>query len=316
MTENRFRVSTFSRFVTTLIVLATITAEVSAAEPLLVRSVYLRLSEDIDVPAREAGVLSEISSAEGTLVNVGDLLAKVEDHEARLVRDRSVIEVEIARRQASKTIELEIARKSVVFAETELARAERSRQAVRGAVPQSEVDRLQLELDRAQALILQTEREITIAEETAKLKEAERDLAELRLARHSIVSPLKGRVIEHYKHRGEWVEPGENLLRLVRLDVLRAEGFVDAAELTEDPTGGSVTLVVNLPGRPQTEFKGRLVFVAPEVEPTTGQVLVRAEIENPELVLRPGLSAEMSIQPATSADQSLEETSVSREQPE
>ncbi len=268
-----------------------------AAEPIEVQSVYLRLSEDIDVPAMVPGVLSEMSAKEGALVEAGTLLAKVEDSEARLTRDRAAIEVEVAKRMADKSIEIDIAKKALTVAETELLRAERSRQAVKGAVPQAEIDRLQLEVDRAGAQIRQTERDAATAAATAKLKEAEHALAALKVERHVIASPLRGRVIEHYKHRGEWVEPGENVMRLVRLDTLRAEGFVDANSLARDLTGSAVSLKVDLPGRGTTEFRGTLVFVAPEVEPTTGQVLVRAEIENQALLLRPGLGARMLILP-------------------
>jgi RND family efflux transporter MFP subunit len=298
------------------IALAAVCELAGAVEPIAVQSVYLRLSEDIDVPAREAGVLSEIAANEGALVEADSVLARVEDREAQLVRDRAALEVEFAKRQADKTIELAIAQKAMIVAKTELERAERSRQAVRGAVPQAEIDRLQLDRDRAEAQIQQTKRDAATAEVTIKLKEAERDLAELHLERHTMRSPIAGRVIEHYKHRGEWVEPGENVLRLVRLDVLRAEGFVSATSLAKDPTGSPVTLHVNLPGRPEAVFEGRLVFVAPEVEPTTGQVLVRAEIVNKDLVLRPGLNASMSILPekdAASAGESSADVSSGTE---
>lgn len=269
----------------------------AAAEPIDVQSVYLTLSEDIDVPALVPGVLSELSAKEGALVEQGTPLAKVEDSEARLARDRAAIEVEVATRTADKTIEIAIAKKALTVAETELLRAERSRQAVKGAVPQAEIDRLQLEVDRAASEIRQRERDAATAAVTAKLKKAELALAELQLDRHVINSPLRGRVVEHYRHRGEWVEPGDNVLRLVRLDTLRAEGFVDVNALSTDLTGSAVSLNVDLPGRGTSEFRGKLVFIAPEVEPTTGQVLVRAEIENEELLLRPGLSARMTILP-------------------
>ena len=283
-----------------------------AAEPIEVQSVYLRLSEDIDVPALVPGLLSELSAKEGALVEQGAPLAQVEDSEARLARDRAALEIEVATRMADKAIELEIAKKALTVAETELLRAERSRQAVRGAVPQAEIDRLQLEVDRSAAQIRQTERDAATASVTAKLKKAEHALAELQLKRHMITSPLRGRVIEHYKHRGEWVEPGENVMRLVRLDTLRAEGFVDAKSLSTDLTGSAVSLKVDLPGRGTVEFPGELVFVAPEVEPTTGQVLVRAEIENEELLLRPGLGARMAILPTEASEKSQ---AVSSEEP-
>ncbi len=288
----------------------------SQFDPIEVQSVYLRLSEDIDVPAMVPGVLSEMGAQEGAFVEQGTLLARVEDSEARLTRDRAAIEVEVANRMADKAIEIEIAQKALAVAETELARAERSRQAIRGAVPQAEIDRLQLEVHRSTAEIRQTERDAATAVVTAKLKSAELSLAELKLNRHVINSPLRGRVIEHYKHRGEWVEPGENVMRLVRLDTLRAEGFVDAASLVTELSGATVSLKVDLPGRGTTEFPGELVFVAPEVEPTTGQVLVRAEIENQALLLRPGLSATMTIQPAPGLQEPKSPHAISTEAPQ
>jgi len=293
-----------------------IAAEDIASEPIEVQSVYLRLSEDIDVPAMVPGVLSEMNADEGGFVEPGTLLARVEDSEARLARDRAAIEVEVATRMADKDIEIEITRKALAVAETELARAERSRQAIRGAVPQAEIDRLQLEVDRAAAEIRQTERDAATAAVTARLKKAELALVEAKLNRHIIGSPLRGQVIEHYKHRGEWVEPGENVMRLVRLDTLRAEGFVDAAALGTDLSGSMVSLKVDLPRRGTTEFRGVLVFVAPEVEPTTGQVLVRAEIENPNLQLRPGLGATMTILPSRGTHEPPEPHATSAEAPQ
>ena len=45
--------------------------------------------------------------------------------------------------------------------------------------------------------------------------------------------------------------------------------------------------------------KGKIVFVSPEIDPVNAQVRVWAEVENPDLSLRPGLQAEMIIDPAS-----------------
>ena len=268
---------------------------IRAAEPITVQSVYLLLSDEIDVPAREAGVLASVRVAEGRFASEGELLANVEDREARLARDRVALEVEVAKRQADMAIELDLAKKALEVARTELQRAERSRKAVAGAVSQAEVDRLKLEVEKMASEIQRIERNAGIAAVTAQLKEAEHALAALKVERHQIAAPIAGRVVEHYRRRGEWVEPGQNVLRMVRLDVLRAEGFVPANSLATDPTGAPVTLRINLPGKEGAEFTGRVSFVASEVEPTTGEVLIRADIDNEDLLLRPGLSAEMEI---------------------
>ena len=43
------------------------------------------------------------------------------------------------------------------------------------------------------------------------------------------------------------------------------------------------------------EVTGKVTFVSPEVDPVNHQVRVWAEVDNTELVLRPGLAAEMTI---------------------
>lgn len=53
-----------------------------------------------------------------------------------------------------------------------------------------------------------------------------------------------------------------------------------------------VVRVLALPGR---EFNARITYVAPSIDPNTRRLLVRAEIENPGLVLKPGMFATFSI---------------------
>ena len=82
---------------------------------------------------------------------------------------------------------------------------------------------------------------------------------------------------------------------MVRLDRLRAEAFVNAHEVGGDLVGRPVTLTVDLPGAPKSEFHGKIVFVNPESNPVNGQSRVWAEIENPQQTLHPGLTGSMTI---------------------
>src|SRR5690606_28219015 len=103
-----------------IFIASTLIATTEASEPVSVEGVYLLLSDDIDVPAREAGILSAIAVTEGQFVNERDLLANIEDRQARLERDRVAMEVEVAKRQADKSIEIELAKKALSVAQTEL----------------------------------------------------------------------------------------------------------------------------------------------------------------------------------------------------
>ena len=98
------------------------------------------------------------------------------------------------------------------------------------------------------------------------------------------------------RRNGEWVEPGQPVVRIIRIDRLKALGSLQATQLTEDLTGREVKLRVLLSGEEPIEFPGEVTFVHSEVNPVNGQVDFWAEIENRDLLLRPGLKATLVIE--------------------
>jgi macrolide-specific efflux system membrane fusion protein len=81
----------------------------------------------------------------------------------------------------------------------------------------------------------------------------------------------------------------------VRLDRLRAEGLLSADLATADIKGRRVRVDVRFRHGKVVSFDGKIVFVSPEIHPVNGKVLVWAEVENHDGLLRPGLSAAMTI---------------------
>ena len=69
---------------------------------------------------------------------------------------------------------------------------------------------------------------------------------------------LAGMVVQIKRQRGEWVQPGDVVVRVVRLDRLRAEAFINAHEIGGDLVGRPVTLTVDLPGAAQSQFHGKV----------------------------------------------------------
>jgi macrolide-specific efflux system membrane fusion protein len=105
-------------------------------------------------------------------------------------------------------------------------------------------------------------------------------------------------VVQIFRRKGEWVEPGDKVVRVLRIDRLRAEGFIAARDLQRDLHGAAATVTVALPGKGQVEVRGKIVFVSPEIDAVTQQVLVWAEVDNPapQFVLRPGMKAAMAVE--------------------
>lgn len=268
-----------------------------SGDKLVVESALVTVIEQVEVPARVEGVLAELNAREGQLVSAGDGLARIEDVEPALTLRRATFELDIARKQARTDIKIRVAKKAAELADIELRRAKESIEKYKKSVSETELDRLRLSSEKALLDIDQTLHDQQVAELTSQLKETERQLAEAAVERRRIPAPLSGVVVQVNKHRGEWVEPGQTVLRMLRVDRLRVEGLVNVNRLTGDPNGRRATLTVDLPGHPASVFEGGIVFVSPEVNPVDGQVRIWAEVENRDLVLRPGLQGVLTIHP-------------------
>jgi len=266
-----------------------------SARDIEVGNVLLASIEQVEVPAGEAGVLAKVHVREGQIVEENDPLAQIDDMEARLIAKQMEAELKIARRQSENDVEIRYARKNAEVAEAELQRALDSVATFPGSVSQSEIDRLQLAAQRSVLGVEQAEFDVEILKLTAEQKQAEYDIALRGQERRKVVTPIAGMIVQVNARRGEWVKPGEPVIRVLRVDRLWAEGFLHANRDDGTLTGRPVRLAIDLPGRPDAEFTGRVVFVSPEVNPVNHQVRIRAEIENRGLLLRPGLQAKLTI---------------------
>jgi RND family efflux transporter MFP subunit len=263
-----------------------------------VDSVVVTLIEQVEVSARDAGALDAVEVQEGQRVREGQLLARLEDTEAKLVRNKAQFEFDIAKKQAASDVKIRYAKTSLEVATTEERRGLESVGKFSKSVSQSELDQLRLAKEKAALEFEQAGEDQEIARLTARLKENEVQTGTFNVERRQIVSPIAGVVVQIKRHKGEWVQLGESIVRIVRVDHLRAEAFLNSHDVSGDLAGRPVSLVVDLPGAPKSEFPGKIVFISPEVNPVNGQFRVWAEIENRDQLLRPGLQGSMVILPA------------------
>ena len=244
---------------------------------------------------REAGLLAAVQVSEGQMVQEGQLLAQIDDTEARLAEEQAGIDIQIARANATNDVNLRFARKSVEVAKAELQRAEQSNQSFAKSVSDSEMDRLQLVVERSFLEVEQSQHEQTIAGFTLQARESQPRSVQEKVQRHKLLAPFGGVVVQIKRHRGEWVTPGEAVVRILRIDRLRAEA-ISRHDAGPDLQGTAVQLKVDLPGAPGTLFPGKIVFLDPEIDPVNAQIRVWAEVENTGLRLRPGMRASMQLE--------------------
>ena len=283
-----------SRLTTAALVVGCFTSQV-CAEEIQVSSVLLKLIEQVEVPAREAGVLQEVAVREGQMVAQGAPLAQIEDADVRLERRRAQLELVAARKQADSDVKVRYAKKSLEVAESELRRARDSQKRLAQSVSESELDQLRLAVQQGALQVEQAELELDLARTARELKENDLAVADHGIRQRKIVAPLAGFVAQVHRHGGEWLQPGQTILRILRLDRLRAEGMINAKAVRGNLNGTPVKLTVALDDGPPVEYAGKIVFVSPEIDPVNSQVRIWAEIDNTDLRLRPGLQGSMVI---------------------
>jgi RND family efflux transporter MFP subunit len=266
-----------------------------AADEIKIQGALLKLIDQLDVPAREAGILTYLNVQEGARVTTGTALAGIDDTEARFAEERAKVELAIATQAAASDIAVRAGARALQASEAELRRAEEARLKLRDIVTESEMDRLRLAVDQARLAIEKSQHDLSIAKLQCELKKVEVEFATRTVARRQVTAPFPGIVVQIHKRLGDWVAPGDKLLRVIRMDRLRIEAFLDSAQLIPGLEGRAATFTLESGAKPVSTYSGKLMFVSPEIDPLNRSVRILADFENPNYELQPGLRGTLTI---------------------
>jgi multidrug efflux pump subunit AcrA (membrane-fusion protein) len=261
-----------------------------------VTGAILKTIEATSLAAEVSGTIQELQVKEGDSVAKGQKLGGIKDEAVRLELLQYKTQIEMARKKQANDINRRLAEKARQVADNEYQRAQNSNARVPDTYPINEIDRLKLIADQAQ---LEVER--AIHDQDIAGFEVELALGNYRKSyelylRHQITAPAEGVVVAVDKRIGEWVEPGTALLRIVRTDPLRVEGFITAGDIQGELVGKTAVVSI-VDAVHQDSISGRVAFVSPDVNPVNSQVRVFIEVDNRDGKLRPGLRVHAQIEP-------------------
>lgn len=260
----------------------------------------VKLDEEAQVPAQEAGVLMKINVREGDQIPVNSVMAQIDDNQVRMQRKNAIAEFSGAQEKSKSDIDVRFAKEAAEVAKFDYLKSKQANDKSAGSVSDVELKEKQFAWSKAMLAIEQAGKQHTVDGFTAEGKQAEVELADEGIRRRQIAAPIEGVVQKIYAHVGEWVKPGDTVIRLIRMDRLRVEGYLDKdkyspAEVAQRPV---IVEAVLANGR-KVQFPGKIVFVDPEIQ-GEHEYEVRADVdnrqENGHWLLRPGLSATMTIQ--------------------
>ena len=257
----------------------------------------LKILEQRQIPSRSSGIIKQSDIREGTLVDVGQSIMLIDSARVELEVEKIQIELETAAKQAQSTVDLEYATKSKQVAEVELKRAQESNERVAGLFTESEMDRLQLLVEKSAAEVKKAQFAMDIASLQSKAKNAELKIQKLDLEYHKILAPMNGMIVEVIKRPGEWVDVSQPVAKLVRLDILKTEVKIPADLATRQKLiGRRCWFQPELKSLQDNRYPAKVVFVNPDVNPVNSTCRAWIEIENKALELRPGMLGTVEIE--------------------
>lgn len=290
---------------TAVLVLAVVVQKVRAAdiEPARDYGCVVTLVEEVEVSARDAGVLVDLAVQPGQEVHTGDVLANLDSADGLAQVAIARRELEISRLEAESVLEIEFAKKSERIAFLEHERAKQANARAQQAVTTTDLERLQFEWEKAGLQITQAEQAKRKAELEYGVKVERLKAAEEALKKRRLIAPQDGRVVDVFRQAGEWVNPGDSVMRILRLDRLRVKAFIESSRFHPALLANChADVTATLAGGRKERFVGLVVFVSPEVD-EDGRFGVWIDVPNRRergmWLLAPGNKADVSINVAS-----------------
>lgn len=233
----------------------------------------IRAQQFVEVRARVEGYLEQMTFAEGTYINKGQVLFVINQDQYRAKADKARAQLKKDQAQADK--------------------ARRDVERIRPLKVQNAVS--QLDLDNAEAAFQS-------AEATVAMSEAELAQAELELGYTVVHSPISGYISERNVDLGTLVGPGAKSLlatmvkrdtvlvdfSMTALDYLRSKERNVELGMQDSTRFWQPNITVTLADNTVYPYRGYVDFAEPQVDPKTGTFSVRAKMPNPDQVLLPG----------------------------
>jgi HlyD family secretion protein len=271
----------------------------------------------MDIGAEVSATVLEVRVREGDRVKAGDLLVRLSDAEAHAALQQARAALAEARGRATQqaTVAAPVASQAVVQAQAAFTSAEREHQRARdlvaqGFFSQQKLDDAQRALDTARSA-LESARVQAQANQASGVERvlavsrvdqavAALEVAQARLERLSITSPVDAVVLNRTAEPGSMAQPGRVLLSLAAQGGLRIDAGVDEKNLRLLSPGMAARAVAD--AYPGQSFDAQLSYIAPAVDPLRGTVEVRLAVPKPPDFLRPDMTVSVELVGGTKKD--------------
>jgi membrane fusion protein (multidrug efflux system) len=215
------------------------------------------------ISTRQEGFVVELDPELGDYVHEGDVIARIDDSERKL---------ELAEAQA----ESQQARAKLFEARNAWQRT--SKLWNQKVISAGERDAVRAKLDIAKAQVEHDE---------VRVSRARQALEEL-----AILAPNDGIITAQLTERGEYLQRGDGVFELKEISTIVAVCTVSERHIGQVNEGGSV--YVHVTAYPNRVFQGLIWKIVPDVLVNSRSFPIQILLPNPDLSLKPGMSARVS----------------------
>lgn len=247
----------------------------------------LTIVNKAEVAAVDPGVVKMVEIVHGQKVVANQLLLKLDDASFEAEKNAANREKQIAELQAKNDVGYRLARKTSELNEKKLERSIKARRRYRESISATELDQLRLELEQSRLEAEQANFDMEIGQLTAELRGYQQEVLEERLRNRSINSPLAGVVVDIFVNKGEWVNAGQPVARVINLEKLRVKAFLKAEHQHHVNKDSTCHFLVDIDGV-ETKVPATIYFVSPELNTKNQDFEVWADIDNSKKRLFPG----------------------------
>lgn len=268
----------------------------------LIKNCQVNIVDSVELPATEAGVLIFQGMKEGAAVKAEDVIARIDSQMQEMEKRIAIYEYNAAVKRANDNIEIKYSKKAAEVARAAYDELVEVRNKMPKAISDPEFRKTKLDWERSILAIEKAVSDQALSLLDAHAARGKVDASAVGIDRRTILAPFDGEVTKVYRHQQEWVNPGDPILQLVRLDTLKVEGWVYLADYSREEIEGC-EVTIEVPGYKGREEKanGRITWINPIL--TRGdrsqKMLVRAEItnrsKNGQWIILPNMRGEMTI---------------------
>jgi len=238
----------------------------------------LRAQEQVEVNPRVSGRVKTVLVDIGDPVQVGDLLAEIEDDELLQQLQQSAAALDVSQAMVEQRV---LERRNQ---EVNLQRARGLQES--GLMSAEELEQAQTRFDVAQA-------QVNLARAQQGQSEASHRELQIRHDQMSITAPMDGFVGRRWIDRGALVNSNTPIVTIVNLTTLELVAAVPERQISKVETGA--TGIVYVDALPGVTFVGKVARISPLLDPQTRTAQVEVVVPNTDGRLRAEMFARVEL---------------------